>query len=344
MEKNFTLIVHIGAGKTGTSSIQASLLKHKDELRQYGWDYWGLMLERVDVLKYAWQRASGSKMLMDIDPDSATEQLFDVLSENIKRSISNNINHAIWSNESFFGRHDRVISALRRIESTGVRIKILCYVRNHVSWAKSAYVQWGLKHKSYQGKIIDFKSYMKRRPVGFYGSINPWMKSFPDDFMLKNYDVAIDIVSDFSAEIQIPVEINSVRVNETPLPEELLLRAIFNNSSKREVLPVEFDLNFLPKRHNKNIDAEEWMGELLPKIDDLVEVAKASNEDLLKINQLLQALGQVPLEFPEISVKPLKVNSDIVIHMMLQIIVQQSRNIQEIQSSLDQIKNNLSEK
>src|SRR6266545_260795 len=145
----FQLIVHIGNGKTGTSSIQETLRLSQDKLRQRGIVYLGLNLEHVPDKKYEWQRASGSEKFHALDAEVATAQLFEILHSAVNFVKSLGISRAIWSNEWLFARGKAAVPALSALAADGVEVKILAYVRRHDAWARSSYIQWGLKHKTY---------------------------------------------------------------------------------------------------------------------------------------------------------------------------------------------------
>ena len=261
----FRLIFHIGAGKTGTSSIQASLNEARQQLNEEGYDYWGLMLEFAPVILYQWQKASASKEFLSLDPQTATEQVTNVLSQSISSAQASGIHTAEW----FFGRHSSVIPALKALEEAGVEIQTVAYVRRHDAWAKSAYVQWGLKHKTYRGPLIPFKDYIKKRPVAFAGTLRPWLEAFPDTFLLRNFDEAGNVVDDFRTTLGITAELPDVRTNESPSPEELFFRSLYNNTVRDEAPPVNFDRLFQTNQITVHGSPVCWLQSLLPTDSDL---------------------------------------------------------------------------
>ena len=55
----------------------------------------------------------------------------------------------IWSNETFLGNDAIVFPAVQRLTEAGVgALRIVAYVRRPDAWAQSAYLQWGIKHKT----------------------------------------------------------------------------------------------------------------------------------------------------------------------------------------------------
>lgn len=74
------LIVHIGAGKTGSTSIQSTLRENQKVLAENGCKYLGMMLEKAQPRSsYDWQQPSGSPMFFSLTPDLASMQLYDLL-------------------------------------------------------------------------------------------------------------------------------------------------------------------------------------------------------------------------------------------------------------------------
>ncbi len=56
----FRLVFHIGAGKTGTTSIQRALRTHMLFLRKQGTWYLGYMLEHAPVQRFLGKPSAGS--------------------------------------------------------------------------------------------------------------------------------------------------------------------------------------------------------------------------------------------------------------------------------------------
>jgi len=334
----FRLVFHIGAGKTGTSSIQESLRASQDVLRRHGVWYWGLMLELAPVRLYDWQLASASKEFLARPQAQAQAQVEEVVRESVAQAEAAGCHTAIWSNEWFFGRHHAVLPALKAIEASGVEVQIVAYVRRHDAWARSAYIQWGLKHKTYEGPILPFRDYSRRRPVGFAGTLSPWQDGFPHRFMVRNFDAAGDVVSDFVALLGLPSDITRVRTNETPGMEELLIRALYNNSVRQEVPPVNFDRTFGAKQVNFHLAPAQWLESLLPTPAELDEVAQASSEDRLLTNAMLEASGQPELQCTPMDAKPVNLDRDKLLGILLQVVIGQSKKVQGLQREIDALR------
>lgn len=338
MNSKFHLIFHIGAGKTGTSSIQRSLSNQKKDLVSAGWDYWGLMLDQCPVKKYDWQKASASKLFLALDSTMAQAQVEDVLGLSIDDCLSRGVKTAIWSNEWFFGRHHNVIPALENLRKTDVSVTIVAYVRNHASWAKSAYVQWGIKHKTYSGPILDFQEYIKSRPVRFASTLRPWLDAFSDSIYIRNFDSVNDVVDDFSRLLDIPVKIISERINESPSGEELLLRAFYNNSIKGEAMPMDFDRTFQTNGVDFEMNPEVWLNGLLPDKESLRTVEFDSDQDIKETDDILRRFGEAPL-IQGGGVKAVSLDAYRLCGILAQLLVKQGRRINQLQLQLRNISN-----
>src|SRR5690606_21921471 len=207
--------------------------------------------------------------------DEAQEQVYEVITQSILHFDKTGIHTLVWSNEWFWGRYDVVTNPLKILEKSGHKVSVVAYVRRHDARAKSAYSQWGIKHKTYKGVLIPFNEYVENRPVKFYGVVKQWLEQFGENFIIRNFDSANDVVDDFLDAVGIDKEgIVKKRVNESLGPEEMLVRAIFNNVRANDVMPVAFDRLFHTIKVDFKRDPVEWMKSLLPSDDDLEEVEK----------------------------------------------------------------------
>lgn len=330
---------HIGAGKTGTSSIQGTLFKSEEELKAQGVKYLGLMLEHAPVKHYAWQKASAIKEFLSLSGTDAEYQVEKVITDTITLLENEGIHTIIWSNEWFFGRHAGVLNPMKRLEKAGHEVYIVGYVRRHDAWAKSAYSQWGIKHKTYKGKIIPFREYIQRRPVAFAGAFLPWANFFGERFILHNFDYVDDVVKDFVNLVGVDdksIEID--RVNESPGPEELAMRAIFNDKRPGDVMPHNFERLFQAVNIDFKKDPSKWMNELLPSETDLEMVVESTRDDQIEVNKLLSERGQPELSFEKRKFKKFNVNSDVAISTLFQVIERQAMKINRMDRELQDLK------
>lgn len=77
-----TLVVHIGAGKTGTSSIQAALKENGKLLEQHKIKYLGMLLEFAHK-QYPWQYPEGSVDLLKLPVGRQKREVLEILKKEI---------------------------------------------------------------------------------------------------------------------------------------------------------------------------------------------------------------------------------------------------------------------
>lgn len=252
----------------------------------------------------------------------------------IESAKKNNIHTLIWSNESFFTRSNKLFNILKYLESGGLQIEFVAYVRRHDAWARSAYVQWALKHKTIKGKLLNFSTWIEKRKPMFYPQLKEILNVFPHQLQVRNMDSVKDVVADFLLLCNIDIyKLNTLRSNESPGNEELFLRALFNSQYEEEVLPKIFD-EIIGSSLDFNKTPEEYLNELLPTEEDLVQVKKESEEDYILLNELLRSQNQEGLKEQEEILKNVAVNNEVLIQSLSQIIMEQAQRIQNIEKIL----------
>lgn len=335
------LIFHIGAGKTGSTSIQRTLRENDALLKEKGIWYLGLMLERTDNKLYEWQQTSSVvPEFHQLTTYQATKQLLDVFHPIIKEAKEKNIETLVWSNESFLGGRHNFTEALQQLQKEGVEVEILIYVREYASWTRSAYVQWGIKHKTYKGKLQTFKEWSQRHAPSFYREMKNLLEIMPETVKVRNMSAVDDVVLDFLDYAKI--EANGIRVfrdNDSPKNEELLLRALFNSKYREQVLPARFE-NIIGRQIPFAKSPKEYLEDLLPKKHDLENVLTQTSVDRDSLNQLLLKQGQSMLENDGVSLKSVDVNSEKLLLALVDIVMQQSRRIDKLERQLTEINNN----
>ncbi|MBB3142626.1 hypothetical protein [Halomonas organivorans] len=333
---SFTLYVHVGSGKAGSSAIQKTLAKHSKELESQGVKYLGLMLERFENPSASWQKPYGWPIYRK-NPSKNLAELIDCLRVNISSMISNGWRAAIWSNESLFGQFD----LLEEVRKLGVElsfdVKVVCYFRNHVSWALSAYKQWGIKHKTYSGRIQSFNEWHRSRGINFSSVAKRWRSLFGESFIVKNYDSENDLALGFLELCG--VDVSSVGYsrsleNKTPQKLPLTLWAIYNNQFEGEVLPDQLQ-PFL--KRSGLLDSEikgVSYNSLMPSVSDSEDLAESYTDDLTKLNEILADSGEPPLKFSSAHKAEDPVSQDDLIAALLMALVKHDAEIRGLRRKL----------
>ena len=293
-----TLIVHIGQGKTGSTAIQRALEAGRERLLEQGVAYLGRMLEYCGTSDpRAWQTPDGAVGLLHrMDHTRAEAEIGRVLGAELARLSARGIHTAIWSNEALFARHHGAAPALAALRGEGHPVKAVAYLRRHDRWAKSAYAQWGIRHKSYSGPVMPFADWVAARPVRFAEPLGVWNGAMGADLILRNFDDVDDVVADFAALAGI-AGLDPIRSYETPPPAVLIAWALYNSLRDDEVTPDRFArlLNATGLLAGPPPALPEAR-DLLPSDADLAAVLQASAEDIAKVNTLLAERGVAPFD------------------------------------------------
>ncbi|MBN1008310.1 hypothetical protein [Amphritea pacifica] len=339
VENEITLYVHIGYGKTGSSSIQKTLKRNGDFLKNNAAFYIGLMGELLPGEKYSWQIPFGWGRLLKLG-ETGIKELKAMLLDNMRILKDEGVEKVIWSNESFLKSPLIVIDILKFLKENGVNIQVIAYVRRHDAWARSAYLQWGLKHKTYRGKVKSFKEWVKSNTPDFYGYLSQWVELDWGNTVVRNFDCVENVTDDFIQLLDLKGDYLNCRDNDTPSSTALYLWALYNNQYERQVLPGEL-YGFLVSHGiiGTHINELDYCS-LFPSANDLEEVVKNSERDRVQVNSVLreqgqEALSDIPLEEKNYNVTQSQINA-----VFLNVIKKQQEEIASIKEIL--LRNNIS--
>lgn len=333
---DFEIVVHVGDGKTGTSAIQKTLRLHPRLLAEAGIQYLGLMLERAPVRKYGWQQASGIEAFHMTEPGKATVELADALRTCVGEARRAGINRVVWSNETLLGRSLPTIAALRELRDEGIRIVVVAYVRRHDGWARSAYLQWGLRHKTYEGPLRDFREWSAKRKFGLYPKLERWHTAFGEDLLVRNFDTLDDAAADFLELLGLDRErFKTMRSNEATSAEELALRALFNQQQPGRAAPARFNQLLSSQQIDFRLPLGQWLQELLPAQAELARIADGCADDRRKVDALLIANGQPPLASNPLPIPPMSLDHGALIAALFQILAQQAARLEKLEGKFD---------
>jgi len=303
-KQQFCLVLHIGMGKTGTSSIQRSLELREAKLNEEKTTFLGLMLENAPVVLFDWQQKNKSTEFFYLLNSESEEQIYQVLTQSIQKLQNIGYSKAIWSNEAMFGHPQAIMRVLKKLNSDGHLVDVIAYVRRHEDWIQSSYAQWGIRHKTYEGAFNTFKEWIPRNECSFYPEINNWLDKSYFRFNLRNYDAVEDIVKDFFEALGLNSEFDiDKNQNITPTKSILALWAAYNNRFNDNVLPNKFLRVARPSGILKKTTLIPCMDDIFPTTGDLKLVQKKSQNDKKQINQILKEQGQPPLTEAIVDVK-----------------------------------------
>ena len=298
-------LTHIGTGKTGSTSIQRFLKDKRQQHKKLGLHYLGLHLSYTEQeLLYPWQSEDEAHVFefQLLDDSTAYQQLNDVLCQLLQSASLPPC--FIWSFESIYDRpqvYGNIFHSLR--ETFDINFKFLAFTRSHDDFLRSAYNQWGLKHKTYEGPILSFNDWASRNK-GFlaYGNkLKRWDDLFKEDLILFNYHESADSVA--SLINILPIAIREAvqktydfdRYEITPRDHLLTLYALFHNRNFERALPLEvMDLLSRYPQLRQNHTSLPRAFELFPDSQAIHQVITEQmlGFDAALINSMLKHRGQ----------------------------------------------------
>lgn len=330
-------IFHIGAGKTGTTSIQKTLRKNDEILKELGVWHLGMMLERSPVKQYDWQLDLSTPTMRKfhtLSEEVAEKQLLDVLIPTIKLAKERKYHTLVWSNESFFSQQYNFVSALKVLAQQGIEIEILVYVREYLSWAQSAYSQWGIKHKTYRGNFQPFSKWIDKRQPSFYYEIDKLMKKYPDVVKVRNMSAVGNVVEDFFTFIDVDSnDIVLFRDNDAPVNEELFFRALYDSKFQREVFIKQFNHAFgdtIPFLKTPEL----YLSEIFPDTNDMKKLYQDTLHDREQLNEVLIQQGQKPLHDPGFVPRTSQLDTEKLIMALCDMLMTQTKRIDILEKEL----------
>lgn len=328
------LVLHVGDGKTGTSSIQETLREQPEKLRRHGFRYLGLMLELAPAIRHRWQHAGSAEVLLRLSPSLATQQLLEVLRDAFASARADGIHTLLWINEAFFGRMSNIEGCLEVLRSEGVELSLVAYVRRHDAWLRSAYSQWGIRHKTYPGPLKPFREWCGMRAKRFVPALARLEKRFPGCLRVRNMDAVGDTLADFISLVGLSgCKLTMRRHNETPEGAELVLRAALNNLFEGHVAPRRF-VELLGRGLTFNTTAAERLQALLPRLEDLSEALDQCGADREALDRILAAHDQPRVLVGELPPKPVEVNESALLLALCDIVVRQAVRIEALEKQM----------
>lgn len=336
------LILHIGAGKAGSTAIQFALKRNMDLLLGQKAGYVGLMLEQVPgATAHDWCVEGEPQRFFNQPPADrrrVDDQVHSVIWRELRRLGALGVDRVIWSNEAFLSQSARIIEIVRRLAADGVDLRIICYLRRHDEWARSAYVQFGLKGKHYHGPIQSFRDWITKNPVKFAPDVETWRRAFPGWVELYNYDVIKDAVAHF-ATISAIEGLPSLRANESPSEAILAAHVVNNDQFEDPVMPEATARLLSQMRINAQRESRvPALDVLMPTSEDLVGVQGMCDLDLNHLNILLAAQGQPPLVFDAPADRRRGPTTWELDRLMLQMILSLQRQVGDLRAEIAALK------
>ena len=286
ISKQKQLVLHVGTGKTGTSSIQKASAVQKNYLKNKGWVYLGLNGEHYEDKLYIWQEKAASSEFQKLSKIDFDEQFLNLLKSSIYRH-----NRIFIVNELFFGYSSRLKNVLQEISKI-CDVKIFVYLRHPVSYSISAFKQWGISHKTYDGfRQLSFSEFLAKNGVNYSGHLESFSKINGCELSVFNYEEIDNVTNHFFEQLGVVIPPNGV-LNKARSGDDLMTRALFNTMVKTKVLPSEFnesvvemdECRLLWDSVKKKIDIRSFSNDLI--FSELDSEIRKVNEILLDNDQI----------------------------------------------------------
>jgi hypothetical protein len=162
-EQDVTLYIHIGMGKTGTSSIQNFLAGNHKVL----WNLCSCLYPNMTSNKYIRSGFINHLKLFSM-PDK--NHLLSKISEAIKFCKKHSRKKLVFSAEGLFESREGPALAKELSTIPGIDLRIIVYLRRQDSWLESAWKQWGYKSQQFSG----INDYIQKRDCNWYGRLQLW--------------------------------------------------------------------------------------------------------------------------------------------------------------------------
>lgn len=327
------LVLHIGMGKTGTSTIQKVLNDHGTELQAQKANYLGMWLDPA-ILPV--NRPTYKDFFIQ-PPEVWIDRAKTTLETMRRISDETGAETFICSNESFFFHADRFKDFIGEL-SKDVEVIAVAYARNPRSWLPSAYAQWGIRHKTSPGTIPPFEE-MAKQHIKQYEELIKWKSAVGDGVVIRSYDETDDVVQDFLSlfdlEIAIPKEVFYAKVDDA----EAVLRLAFNNRYKGQVLPSRFDAIFGRTLKTGVPSLEDIASESF----DYSSVEGVISENTELFENFKSNVGIDLLSYPakQHKIPDVEALRNRLVDYLLQLTVAQTQRLRKLETEIDEIKSRL---
>lgn len=184
------LLLHIGIGKTGTTSIQDMLLNNQARLAEHG-----VLYPKTGIVQFGHH---GLAILDEQTFSAKTHALYQGLLKEIRNSSCHTV---LISSENYSfmtaGYINDLANSLQEFE-----VKIVFYVREQIKLFASSYLEWLKVGKEHQGSVKKFFE-LHKNSFDFARRIAPWEDAFgQENIMVRLFEKRIvgeDVCNDFLA-------------------------------------------------------------------------------------------------------------------------------------------------
>ena len=284
-------IIHLGLGKTGSTSIQYHFQQHFEALQQQGVLYAGLRFETLGK-KEAWQRGAGT--YTRLSETELTVQFKEFAKQYVAYAESIGAHTIVLSNETFSTQLSRLKPFFDWLVGN-FEVAFSVYVRDIDSWLVSAYEQWGLKDTSKSRNIMTFEEFAKSGRHRIAGDCLNQLASFgyitkthvKNMHQAKNKDVTEDFFSTFNLPLIAPPQ----KTNESTNKRQ---RAFFylSNLHRKKKLKVSTTLKKEKALHTSGPHHHKFVTQCRPTQNALIE--ESILKEKRRVNHFLPTNEKLP--------------------------------------------------
>lgn len=231
-------LFHVGMGKTGSTTIQHALAQSGAELAAEGIRYAGMWAPWIGPEH---DGSMAFHRFLALPPDRLREAADRCLDWAEALGAETGAHTILHSNEAF-----HAAPFFRRLAERA-EVRLVAYVRAPARWLPSAYMQWGVVHKTNLGAVAPFGA-TGRRLMAQYRAIRVLGEAMGDLFEARAYPEGGDVLDDFGEVLGLRLRRPPGRLQVRPGPVEAIFRAAFNSAVQEPTLPRAFNEAMRPLR------------------------------------------------------------------------------------------------
>lgn len=219
-----TCYIHIGVHKTGSTSIQHSVARHRGELQKAG-------VYVPQACMWSGNVAAHHNLAFDINKNPAFDPSKGGLAELLAELRSVDCDKVLISSEdlAFSVRHAALLRRLRDpLVAMGFEIRWIVYFRTFPDWAESAYTELA---KSLHVRT-SFDAWVRSNPRALAVGLDPCgllslLRRTGDKVLLRSYSQALpNLLADFYQQLDVPGTILTSEDHEDRINQRLSVFAM----------------------------------------------------------------------------------------------------------------------
>lgn len=259
-----TIYIHIGFGKTGTSSVQEFFFGNREEFAKQDLQY-----PMTGLTPYAHH---GLALFQLPEMPKGVQNLYAELLEEMLNSPCSKI---LLSSEQFCFLKKAYVAKMKDILAD-FQVKIIFYVRAQTKLIESTFLEWQKADLDYRGNVDNFYKEAKRG-FDFLLRLQPWIEEFgSDSIIVRVYDkkvigedTCLDVMQVLGLELNEKISEKNIRSNISLLNEFSKILALVDKTEvpkdqRRLIVHELLQLSKLFKRSSTNsLISEELKSEIV---------------------------------------------------------------------------------